>query len=229
MNFIRVILSPLVFCTYLRLGGSYQNYRKQQFRHKTPKQVERVKEKIKRLKAALAFDRKQWGGFHHDGQGIRYLIPAFYIKIEDYKGGQRYFNWFNKTFSDDSGDPAFLFEWAITLFMNGKTTEAGKKLFEAFSRNTYIIDKFLGKEIIAIDKWEGSGLESPDFTNYFIYSATDPKLAAFSEWLKLFVETEKFSVASEKFLEIQKKLKDEDDKETRQYLLKAEEQLILNF
>lgn len=37
----------------------------------TTKQVERIKEKIKRLKAALARDKKQWGGYYHDGQGNR--------------------------------------------------------------------------------------------------------------------------------------------------------------
>ena len=41
----------------------------------TPKQIERVKTKIKRIKAALAADKKHWGGFFHDGQGLRYIPP----------------------------------------------------------------------------------------------------------------------------------------------------------
>ena len=145
----------------------------------TPKQIERMKEKIKRLKAALARDKREWGGEYHDGQGIRYLIPKYYIKLEDYKGGQRYFNWFKKNFPGDAGFPDFLFEWTIVLFMSNKMKEAERKLFETFSANTYIIDKFLGEEIMPLVKWEGSNLESSDFTNYFNYAADDADLKEF--------------------------------------------------
>ena len=65
----------------------------------TDKQIERVKAKIEKYKKALAADKKYWGGLYHDGQGIRYLIPEQFIKIKDYKGGQRYLNWFGKEFS----------------------------------------------------------------------------------------------------------------------------------
>ena len=58
----------------------------------TEKQIEKVKEKIVKYKKALSADKRQWGGFYHDGNGIRYLIPQLYISIMDYKGGLKYFN-----------------------------------------------------------------------------------------------------------------------------------------
>jgi hypothetical protein len=64
----------------------------------TEKQAEKVKAKIEKYKTALAAEKKHWGGEYHDGQGIRYIIPEQYIKIRDYKGGQRYLNWFSKNF-----------------------------------------------------------------------------------------------------------------------------------
>jgi hypothetical protein len=61
----------------------------------TDKQIEGVKARIEKYKKALAADKKYWGGQYHDGQGIRYLILKQFIKIRDYKGGQRYLNWFD--------------------------------------------------------------------------------------------------------------------------------------
>ena len=98
----------------------------------TPKQIERIKTKIKRIKAALAADKKHWGGYFHDGQGLRYFPPQLYIQIDDFTGGLRYFNWFQKNFSDDSCYPDFLFEWTIILFKTGRLKEAEKKNISTF-------------------------------------------------------------------------------------------------
>jgi len=82
----------------------------------TPKQVERIKTKIKRIKAELAADKKHWGGYYHGGRGLWYLPPALYVQIADYTGGLRYINWFEKHFPDDSAYAKFFFECAIILF-----------------------------------------------------------------------------------------------------------------
>ncbi|WP_241910479.1 hypothetical protein [Pseudotamlana carrageenivorans] len=86
----------------------------------TPKQVERIQNKIKKIKKELAADKKHWGGYYHDGRGLRYLPPALYLKINDYTGALRYFNWFNKNFPEDSCYPIFMFEWTMTLFKRKK-------------------------------------------------------------------------------------------------------------
>ena len=192
----------------------------------TPKQVERIQGKIKKLKAALTRDKRQWGGYYHDGKGLRYLIPRLYLQLEDYNGGQRYFNWFHKEFPDDSGYPDFLFEWSVILFMNSKIGDAEKKLFETHCRNTYLIDKFLGKEIIPIEKWEGSNLEGDEFVNYFNYSSKDKNLTSFSEWLIGIIESEKFITATEKYIETEIKLLHEKDYVTRCSLVEQQQQLI---
>ncbi len=38
----------------------------------TPKQVERVQNKIKRIRKEIYEEKKQWGEYH-DGRGLRYL------------------------------------------------------------------------------------------------------------------------------------------------------------
>lgn len=192
----------------------------------TPKQEERIKNKIKKVKAALSADKKRWGGQYHDGQGLRYYPPQLYIELNDFTGGLRYFNWFNKNFSDDSGYPDFLFEWTIILFKTGKLKDAEKKAFETFRSNTYLFDIFFGRQVRKIEKWEGSNLQTQDFAdNQFCYNSKQDNLVDFSEWLDNFIATEKFILLSNKYLDIQQRLKTERDKETRQYLIQQERQL----
>lgn len=185
----------------------------------TPKQEEGIRNKIKKIKAALTADKKRWGGFHHDGQGLRYAPPRLYIQLGDFSGGLRYLNWFNKNFPDDSGFPDFLFEWTVILFKTGAQKEAEKKAFRTFTRNTYLFDKFFGRPITKIDKWEGSNLELVEFaTDYFDYSYDQENLSDFAEWLDKLTQTEKFIALTSKYIEIHKRLKNEHDYETRRYL-----------
>ena len=135
----------------------------------TDKQIERVKAKIEKYKKALAADKKYWGGQYHDGQGIRYIIPEQFIKINDYKGGQRYLNWFDKNFPDDSGYPIFLFEWCFILFKCDKLKDAEQKAHRTFFSNTYLLDKFLEKEPLRLDKNESSGWEYESLVENFPY------------------------------------------------------------
>lgn len=192
----------------------------------TPKQQERIKTKIKRIKSALSADKNHWGGQHHDGQGLRYIPPQLYLELNDFTGGLRYFNWFNKNFPDDSGYPDFLFEWTIILFKTDRLKEAEKKAFETFRSNTYLFDTFFGRQVTKIKKWEGSNLQTQDFAdNQFCYNSKQDNLLDFSEWLDKFIATEKFILLSNKYLDIQKRLETERDTETRQYLIQLKRQL----
>ena len=185
-----------------------------------------IRNKIKKIKAALAADKKRWGGFHHDGQGLRYAPPRLYIQLGDFSGGLRYLNWFNKNFPDDIGYPDFLFEWTVILFKTGRQKEAEKKAFRTFTRNTYLFDKFFGRPITKIDKWEGSNLEVAEFaTDYFDYSYNQENLSDFAECLDKLTQTEKFIALTNKYIEIHKRLKNEHDFETRRYLGKQADKL----
>ena len=196
----------------------------------TPKQEERIRNKIKKIKAALAADKKRWGGYHHDGQGLRYSPPRYYIELSDFTGGLRYLNWFTKNFPDDAGFPDFLFEWSIILFKTKRLKEAQKKVFEAFMRNTYILDKFFGRPVSKIEKWEGSNLEVAEFAiEYFGYSHQDKNLTDFSEWLDKVTQSDKFLTLKKKYIDINIKLKTEQDFETRGYLIKQIRQLESDF
>jgi len=191
----------------------------------TPKQEERIKIKIKRIKAELAADKKRLGGYYDDSSGLRYLPPSLYIQLADFSGGLRYANWFHKNFPDDSGFPDFLFEWTIILFKTNKFKDAEKKAFETFCSNTYLFDKFFGRPIVTIDKYEYSNNDIPSYCDYITYSSEQADLTDFSDWLTKYLATEKFITLSSKFININKRLKTENDSETRGYLLRQARQL----
>jgi hypothetical protein len=196
----------------------------------TPKQEERLRNKIKKIKAVLAADKKFWGGFHHDGQGHRYSPPKLYIQLGDYSGGLRYMNWFNKNFPDDGGFPDFLFEWTVILFKTGRLKEAEKKAFNTFRRNTYLFDKFFGRTITPIDKWEGSGLETAEFAiDHFVYSHKQENLVDFADWLDCLTKTETFKQLTSRYIEIYKQLKIEQNVKNRGRLIDKAEQIEKEF
>lgn len=167
----------------------------------TPKQKERVLNKIAQIKKALASDKRRHGGFFDDSRGLRYLPPELYIKIEDYNGSHTYFKWFKRVFSEDYGFPFFMFEWTLTLFKVGKLKDAETKAIETFERNIYIFDKFLGRELKELDRREWANIASLEYAiNYFQYSSSDPNLADFSEWLINFLKSPKFIAAKNEYL-----------------------------
>lgn len=184
----------------------------------TPKQIERLRTKIFNIKRTLAAEKRKFGCYD-DSRGLRYLPIKYYIQIQDYKGGLTYLRWFGKNFPDDGSFPDFLFEWTIILFKCGKTKEAAKKAFETFCANTYLFDKFFDRPFTPVDKWEGSNLEVPGFTEYLDYSSGSPELADYSEWLDNLIATEDFKSRCDKYIAIHKLLKTEGNWETRHYLI----------
>ena len=175
----------------------------------TDKQIERVKAKIEKYKKALAADKKYWGGQYHDGQGIRYIIPEQFIKINDYKGGLRYLNWFDKNFPDDSGYPIFLFEWTFILFKCDKLIEAENKAHQTFFSNTYLFDKFLGKEPLRLEKNESSNWEFESLVDGFPYSSLNTEFIEFASWTQNVFSSRTFLDKANEFIEIERKLKTE--------------------
>jgi hypothetical protein len=177
-------------------------YRAEDYHSMTSRQREKLKLKIKKIKSELAADKRRWGGFYDDSRGLRYLPPALYIKLEDYTGALRYFNWFAKNFPDDIGFPEFIFEWTFVLYQRGRTKEAEKKAFDCFCSNTYLLDHFLGNRVTPIDKDELSNLDRPEYLQHFNYSVRQKAFADFGEWLAEITWTEKFLQAAESYVGI---------------------------
>ena len=184
----------------------------------TPKQAERLREQIADVKRTLAAEKRRFGDYD-DSQGWRYLPPKLYVRLGDYAGGLRYTRWFDKNFGDDIGYPDFLFEWTILLFKNGRLKDAERKAVQTYCCNTYLFDKFFGRPVVPLVKWEGSNLEMPYLAEQLPYSSQQPELADFAAWLHQLERTEKFAAFAARFVSIGQQLKGADGYETRRALL----------
>lgn len=169
----------------------------------TPKQRERLENKIKKIKAAMTYERKMWGGYH-DGGGLRYAPPEIYIKLEDYSGALRYYNWFHKNFSDDSAYSVFFLEWAFVLFQRKKTAEAGKKIYASYLDNPHVIHKFFGKELPLEKTGDVTADWKVEAANHLTYSATDEKFNTFASWLNVFISSDSFIENTNQYAELEK-------------------------
>lgn len=185
----------------------------------TPKQEERIRNKIAKIRKELAADKQRWGGFHHDGRGLRYLPPELFITLRDYKGGLRYLRWFDRTFTDDSGFPIFLFEWTLILFKTGNLKEAETKALNTFEANIYLIDSFLGKEITPVEMGYFSNMERAQYAEKLDYSINDPEFADFGAWLTEFTARETFRSFANELIAIKKQLLTEPVGEKRSALV----------
>lgn len=184
----------------------------------TPKQLERLHTKIKSIRTTLAAEKRKFGAYD-DSRGLRYMPPSLYIKMQDYKGALTYLRWFQQNFPDDSGFPDFLFEWTFILFKAGKLKDAERKALQTFCANSYLFDKFMGRPIIPIDKYEGSNLAIPAFADYLTYTYTQSDWTDFAQWLSALEQTPAFQDKCTQFIAWSKDLKVEHDLEERRQLL----------
>jgi hypothetical protein len=137
----------------------------------TPKQQERLKNKIKLIKSELAKDKKIWGGQYHDGRGLRYLPTSLYIQLDDISGGLRYVNWFDKNFQDDIGSSLYIFESILILYKSKKIKEAEHKFKMYKNELEYILELYFKNEV---DK-------------NFVYEFDKEELIDYSNWLKIMI------------------------------------------
>ena len=186
----------------------------------TPKQAERIKTKITKIKRALATDKRRHGGYYDDSGGLRYLPPELYLKLKDYSGALRYFNWFHKNFPDDIGYPIFLFEWTVTLFKTKRLKEAEMMARKTFSSNTYLLDGFLGNQFAKLDEVSYSNWQSADLLEYFKYSKQQEELEDFAEWLTNLIDTPDFAQFIQRSYELDGILKTEPVGPKRSKLIK---------
>jgi len=192
------------------------------------KKEERTKKKIASIRGKLLAEKRKFGCFD-DSYGRRYMPPTLHIDIGDYKGGLTYMRWFEKNFPDDIGMPDFLFEWTMLLFYAGKEKLARTKALQTYFSNAYLIDLYFSMPIFEKKEYESSNLSGVEFLNYFDYRATDERFEDFSVWLDALIRTPAFKSKQKEFSEIQKRLLDEEDQETRVYLLKRKRQLLSEY
>lgn len=185
----------------------------------TPKQADRLRQKIADIRRALAAEKRKFGCYD-DSRGLRYFPTRYYVQLGDFAGGLTYVRWFTKCFPDDAGFADFLLEWTIILFQRGKLREAAQKAIETYYADTHLIDRFLEKPRTPLEPWEQVPLAADTYASYFEALGRQTTLRGFAEWLAAFTATEEFQLSARRFVDLNRQLHGENDLEKRRYLVR---------
>ena len=124
--------------------------------------TKRIKATITRYRRLLNIEWKEHN-FISDGAGKRFMIGPLYLRIDDTKGAMAHYNWFEKMFDDDSGEPFHRMGWTLSLHRHGDNPAAERMLLIAMLKNLYLFPQLFGEDLPRIDGWEGSNWENLEY------------------------------------------------------------------
>jgi len=160
-----------------------------------------LKQRISSYRRALDKE-KQTHNFINDGYGKRHLLFCLYLLLSDHSKVQEYFDWYEKEFTDDAGDPIQLFCWAIMLFRLGEEDKARYKLAESMLSNLYVIPFFLGRKTKKYDMWHSSNYDEIDYLDYLPQQIIDAIDDADRIWMAEHYDSFIFQRIRNRYIEI---------------------------
>ena len=179
----------------------------------TEKQIERVRLSIKKHRAVLTAEKRKFGGFF-DNRAIRYHIANLYMKIADYKGTITYKRWFDKNFPEDIGSPLLSLHWSIAYYELGKIKEAKIYTIDTALQNIYLHELLLDRKVKHIDMYE-FGRDMLEHAQLIRKEYGKEATDSYLNWLSAFIETDEYKEPINKFIELSKLLKDEENHDRR--------------
>jgi hypothetical protein len=181
----------------------------------TPKQKERIQNKIKQIRKEIYEEKKLWGGYH-DGRGLRYIPFELYLQIQDFKGGLTYLRWFTKTFPEDIGMPTITFMSSLIYFKNNKIKDAEKKALQTLFADSSVLDIFMSRPI---QNKNESNFDQNSIKDFFLELEKQNDLTDFKKWLAEFEKSESYRKYKNKYQSLREKQKTETSQSLREKLL----------
>jgi hypothetical protein len=166
-----------------------------------PKEPNKIKERIFRYERELQKEYEEFGGYN-DGSGKRYLLGPLYLLLGDLEGALKSFEWYDKAFPDDSGEPFHFLSWTLVLFRLGNLPGAEKKLWQTMFSNLYLIPNLLGLKHERLDIWHGSNIEEPEYLYDFSQELIDLWGEEELQWARTTYNSQKFQQARLRYIEI---------------------------
>jgi hypothetical protein len=183
----------------------------------TEKEIDNIKLKIKNQRAALVAEKRLYGGFH-DGGGRRYYIADLYVQIADYKGVIMYKKWFDKNFPDDIGDAMMSLNWSIAFYGLGQINETKIYTIDTAFQNVYLHGLLVDREVSQIDMYEHR-YDMLEYAKSMIKDCKKVSTKSYLDWLTTFINTDEYKGPINKFIALNKLLKDENNGDKRIDLL----------
>jgi hypothetical protein len=164
-----------------------------------------VRSRLRRYERALRKEKKEHG-FYRDGAGKRYQIGPHYMLLGDDDGALDAFEWFEKEFSDDVGEPGHLLCWSLALYRSGNEVGAARKLRQTMFSNLYLVPHLLGSPIAELDIWHGSSDAEPSYVGRIREAYFRLWSDAEREWASRLYHSPGFRSVRERYIEISKLL-----------------------
>ena len=183
----------------------------------TEKQIEKIKLSIKKHRAELTSKKRLYGGFD-DSAGRRYYISDLYMRIADYNGAITYKKWFDKNFPDDIGEPLLSLNWSMAYFGLGLITETKIYTVDTAFQNVYLHGLLLDRDVIRIDMYEHV-CDLLEFAKSMIKECKKISTKSYLDWLTIFMDTDEYKEPINRFIALNKLLKDENNRVKKSELI----------
>jgi hypothetical protein len=141
-----------------------------------------------------------------------------YKRIADYKGAITYKKWFDKNFPDDIGGPLLSLNWSIAYFGLGQISETKIYTIDTAFQNVYLHGLLLDREVIRIDMYK-HGYDMLEFAKSMIKDCKKVSSQPYLDWLTIFMDTDEYKEPINRFIALNKLLKDENNREKRSELI----------
>jgi hypothetical protein len=123
---------------------------------------QKIRSRLRSYERKLQKEKNEYG-FYRDGAGKRYQVGPHYMLLGDDDGALAAFQWFEKEFPDDAGEPGHLLCWSLALHRAGNEIGAAKKLRQTMLSNLYLVPHLLGSPIAELHVWHGSSDAEPGY------------------------------------------------------------------
>jgi len=128
----------------------------------TKDELRKIRNRLRSYERKLRREKEEWG-LYRDGAGKRYLVGPHYLLLGDDAGARAAFEWFEREFPNDGGEPGHMLCWALALHRAGNEVGAARKLRQTMLGNLYLVPHLLGSPIARLDIWHGSNWEEPEY------------------------------------------------------------------
>jgi tetratricopeptide (TPR) repeat protein len=178
-----------------------------------PDDPKKLKARIRSYERALSEDDR-------DGAGKRYLLGPMYLLLGDVDGALRHFEWFNKIYNDDCGEPFQYLCWTLALYKAGKVPEAIQKFKQTMLQNLYLIPVVLGESPRELDIWHSSNFCQLSYTETIPSELLGLWDDGAKRWAKQLWDEETVTEFRERYIDIESQLKGLAPGPTRSVLVK---------
>jgi len=190
-----------------------------------PSTKKKLSQRISSYMSSMKREKREHG-FISDGSGKRYLMFTLLFLLDDIMKCQSYFDWYEKEFSDDIGEPEQVLCWKLLLKKMGMEEKAKYKLAELMLLNLYFIPKLIGKDIKKYSMWHSSNYVEPEYFDYTSSQIIEKITNDEKIWMNNCYDSFEFKRVRKRYVEIYTILPNEKDREKRGKLIDETSRLL---